>query len=72
VIDSGRGIAAEDQDAVFERFRSGRRSAVDEPGSDTGLGLPFCKLAVERMGGRIALTSRPGETVFAVTLPAVP
>jgi len=70
VTDSGHGIAPEDQVAIFERFRSGRRSAVDDPAADTGLGLPFCKLAVERMGGRIALTSRPGETVFAVTLPA--
>src|SRR5215831_7153732 len=70
VTDSGRGIAPEDQVAIFEKFRSGRRSAVDDPAADTGLGLPFCKLAVERMGGRIALTSRPGETVFAVTLPA--
>jgi len=70
VIDSGRGIPPEDQGVIFEKFRSGRRSAVDDPTMDTGLGLPFCKLAVERMGGRIALTSRPGETVFAVTLPA--
>ena len=70
VTDSGRGIAPEDQVAIFEKFRSGRRSAVDDPAADTGLGLPFCKLAVERMGGRIALTSRPGDTVFMVTLPA--
>ena len=70
VTDSGHGIAPEDQVAIFERFRSGRRSAVDDPAADTGLGLPFCKLAVERMGGRISLTSRPGETIFAVTLPA--
>ena len=70
VTDSGRGIAPEDQAAIFEKFRSGRRSAVDDPAADTGLGLPFCKLAVERMGGRISLTSRPGETIFAVTLPA--
>src|SRR5262245_38345259 len=69
VTDSGQGIAPEDQALIFEKFRSGRRSAIDEPADDTGLGLPFCKLAVERMGGRIALTSRPGETVFAVTLP---
>jgi signal transduction histidine kinase len=54
---------------IFEKFRIGRRSAVDDPATDTGLGLPFCKLAVDRMGGRIALTSRVGETVFAVILP---
>lgn len=70
VTDSGRGIALEDQELIFERFRSGRRSATDEPAMDTGLGLPFCKLAVERMGGRITLVSEPGMTVFAVTLPA--
>jgi signal transduction histidine kinase len=36
--------------------------------ADTGLGLPFCKLAVERMGGQIVLTSVPDrETVFAIT-----
>jgi len=69
VTDSGRGIAPEDQALIFEKFRSGRRSAVDDPAMDTGLGLPFCKLAVERMGGRITLASQPGETVFAVTLP---
>ena len=48
-----------------------RRSPSDDPGGDTGLGLPFCKLAVERMGGRISLASSPGlNTVFTVTLPA--
>ena len=70
VTDFGRGIALEDQALIFEKFRSTRRSAIEEPADDTGLGLAFCKLAVERMGGRLALTSRPGETVFAVTLPA--
>jgi signal transduction histidine kinase len=70
VTDFGHGIAPEDQPAIFEKFRSGRRPAIGDPTDDTGLGLPFCKLAVERMGGRIVLTSRPGETVFAVTLPA--
>ena len=70
VTDSGYGIAPEDQPSIFEKFRSDRRSASDDPATDTGLGLAFCKLAVENMGGRIALTSRPGETIFAVTLPA--
>ena len=72
VIDSGRGIPPEDQGLIFEKFRSGRRSALDDPTIDAGFGLPFCKLAVERTGGRIALTSHPGETVFAVTLSAFP
>jgi len=69
VTDTGRGIAPEDQALIFEKFRSGGRSATDEPALDTGLGLPFCKLAVERMGGRITLASQPGRTVFSVTLP---
>ena len=70
VTDHGCGIAPEDQQVVFEKFRSVGRSASDAPDTDTGLGLPFCRLAVERMDGRIGLTSRPGETVFSVTLPA--
>jgi signal transduction histidine kinase len=70
VRDRGRGIAAVDHARVFEKFRILRRSPTDDPAVDTGLGLPFCKLAVEQMGGRIALTSRPDDfTLFAVTLP---
>jgi signal transduction histidine kinase len=71
VIDFGYGIAEADQARVFEKFRSIRRSPSDDPSGDTGLGLPFCKLAVERMGGRIALASAAGlSTVFTVELPA--
>jgi protein-histidine pros-kinase len=71
VIDHGRGIPEEDQDRIFEKFGSIRRSPASEPVTDTGLGLPFCKLAVERMGGAIRLTSATGgPTVFAVRLPA--
>jgi signal transduction histidine kinase len=70
VRDRGRGIAEADQSRVFEKFRILRRSPTDDPAVDTGLGLPFCKLAIEEMGGRITLTSTPGDfTVFAVTLP---
>jgi two-component system sensor histidine kinase KdpD len=71
VIDFGYGIPAEDQARVFEKFRSVRRSPSDDPSGDTGLGLPFCRLAVERMGGRITLASTVGvSTVFTVELPA--
>ena len=38
--------------------------------ADTGLGLPFCKLAVELLRGRIGVDSRPGEaTTFWIRLP---
>ena len=66
VIDHGHGIPADEQAHVFEKFHSRR----GDPAADTGLGLPFCKLAVERMGGQIALRSTPDKiTVFSVTLP---
>ncbi len=71
VVDYGHGIREENRTRIFEKFRTIRRSPSDDPGGDTGLGLPFCKLAVERMGGRIALTDTSGVgTTFSVTLPA--
>ena len=69
VADRGRGVRPEDAARIFEKFQS-RPSASEAPG-DTGLGLPFCKLAVEAMDGRIGLEGAPGdETVFWVLLPA--
>ncbi len=71
VIDHGRGIAEDDHQRVFEKFASIRRSGDSESSCDTGLGLPFCKLATESMGGEIALSSRPETgTVFSVILPS--
>jgi signal transduction histidine kinase len=70
VRDQGRGIPPELHERVFEKFAALPRSAAEEPFRDTGLGLPFCKLAVERMGGRIELASAPGAgATFTVTLP---
>jgi signal transduction histidine kinase len=72
VTDYGHGIAADEQGRVFEKFRTIRRSPSGDPAGDTGLGLPFCKLAIERMGGRISLASTPGvSTAFTVSLPTV-
>jgi signal transduction histidine kinase len=71
VVDHGHGITEEDQARIFEKFRTVRRSPSDDPGGDTGLGLPFCRLAIERMGGRVAVTSSAGmRTAFTVALPA--
>jgi signal transduction histidine kinase len=70
VVDHGRGIPPEQQERVFDKFTTVRRSPADDPSTDTGLGLPFCKLAVESMGGRIRLHSTAAETSFSVTLAA--
>jgi signal transduction histidine kinase len=68
VRDSGRGIPEEEQALLFVKDR--RRSQRDHR-EDTGLGLVFCKMAVEIMGGTIAVHSRLGHgTTFVVTLPA--
>ena len=65
--DSGRGIPADEQVALFERAR--RRPGTHR--EDTGLGLIFCKMAVECMGGTIAIESTPGHgTTFVIGLPA--
>ena len=72
VVDHGYGIPEADQGRIFDKFRTVRRSPSDDPGGDTGLGLPFCRLAVERMEGRISLESTPEETVFTIILPSAP
>jgi signal transduction histidine kinase len=73
VIDSGIGIAPDDQALVFEKFTQvGGDTLTDKP-HGTGLGLPICREIVERHGGRIWVESEPGEgSTFAFTLPLRP
>lgn len=67
VSDNGPGISADAQKWVFERFT---RLESTKKTKGTGLGLPFCKLAVEAHGGEIRLDSAPGEgSEFTFTLP---
>lgn len=68
VADQGPGIPSQFQDLIFERFRHFDRGTPAH--SDTGLGLPFCKMAVEHMGGRIWVESAEGQgATFYFTLP---
>jgi PAS domain S-box-containing protein len=70
VRDNGEGIPPEHQKRVFDKFGQvrSRRQGVK---TDTGLGLTFCKLAVEAHGGHIGLRSQVGEgSTFHLTLPA--
>jgi signal transduction histidine kinase len=69
VQDSGEGIPAAQLDAVFARF--GQYAARDSGQvRSTGLGLSFCKLAVQAHGGQIGVTSTVGVgTSFWFTVP---
>lgn len=67
VSDTGPGIPPESHEHVFERFTR-LESAKGTRG--TGLGLCFCKLAVEAHGGRIWVESpRGGGSQFKFSLP---
>ena len=57
VTDSGPGIPAEEQAAVFERFTRGRRTS----GGGVGLGLYIARAYVEAMGGTIGVRSSTGS-----------
>jgi signal transduction histidine kinase len=72
VSDTGIGIAAEDQEAIFEEFRQvGTDYARKREG--TGLGLALARRFVELHGGRIWVKSAVGQgSTFTFTLPERP
>jgi len=66
VRDNGEGIPTEAFERIFEKF--GQVDSQSRVG--TGLGLAFCKLAVEAHGGRIKVESTPGVgSTFSFTVP---
>ncbi|HLK12352.1 MAG TPA: PAS domain-containing sensor histidine kinase [Candidatus Binatia bacterium] len=68
VAGHGRGIPEGEQPRIVERCATEQPAAGGDPRADTGLGLPFCRLAVEHMGGRLRIA--PGAaTVIVVALP---
>lgn len=70
VEDTGCGIAAEDLESVFERFRQVGDHLTDKP-VGTGLGLTICRQIIEHHGGKIWAESCPGKgSRFSVFLPA--
>jgi signal transduction histidine kinase len=70
VSDRGIGIAPEELEGIFERFRRGGNAAAHNA-EGLGLGLPVAKAIVEAHKGRIEMASRLGEgTTVTVALPA--
>jgi signal transduction histidine kinase len=63
VADKGPGVAPASHTQVFERFYTA------DAARGSGLGLAIAKELAERMDGRITLNSRPGRTVFKLSLP---
>jgi two-component system OmpR family sensor kinase len=69
VADNGPGIPETLKDTLFERFARGDSSRNRATGS-TGLGLAIVHAVVDAHGGEVQVESKPGETVFTVSLPA--
>jgi signal transduction histidine kinase len=68
VHDNGPGVPPAQQQLVFEKFRQGGDESNRPQG--TGLGLPISRQIVEHFGGRLWLTSTPGQgACFAFSLP---
>ena len=71
VEDQGPGIAAEDQDRVFQRFWRGDPTAGREEGR-SGLGLTIVRQIAEAHGGEVKLASQVDHgAAFALWLPAL-
>ncbi|OJJ18756.1 hypothetical protein BKI52_24460 [marine bacterium AO1-C] len=69
VTDNGTGIATENLDKIFDRFQQAAPASKSFKGS-TGLGLTFCKLAVEMHRGQIGVESTLGQgATFWFTIP---
>ena len=63
VQDSGPGLPHEVQRKLFQKF------SAEGPGHGTGLGLAYCRLAIEAHGGQIWAETSSNGTRFIFTLP---
>lgn len=69
ISDTGNGMPAEQLELIFDRYTQFNRKLGRERGG-AGLGLAYCKLAVESFGGLIWASSVSGEgSSFTILLP---
>ena len=77
VSDTGVGIAEEDQQTIFEKFRQGRTAvpsgdAMTREYSGSGLGLSIVKELCRLLGGEVSVQSELGKgSTFTIRLPWV-
>ena len=71
VKDDGPGIAPEAKEKIFKKYFQAERKTTGER-SGVGLGLAFCKMAIEAQGGAIWVESEEGQgATFHIKLPSV-
>jgi signal transduction histidine kinase len=71
VSDTGIGLSPEDQAQLFTKFFTAHYRSP-QAGGGTGLGLVITRLLVELHGGRITVSSAPGQgSTFSFSLPAL-
>ena len=70
VADDGKGIPPEDQGRIFEKFQ---QLESGKAAGGAGIGLAFCRMAVEAHGGSIWVESAPDRgSTFRFSLPLAP
>jgi Na+/proline symporter/signal transduction histidine kinase len=69
VTDNGVGISQADQQVIFDKFRQAGDTLTQKP-KGSGLGLAISRQIISHFGGRLWVSSRPGEgSTFSFTLP---
>jgi len=70
IADSGPGIPADKQEIIFEPFAQ-VRNEKEGVSTSSGLGLTITRYLVKLIGGKISVSSEPGEgSVFSLVIPA--
>lgn len=73
VSDEGHGVEAAERARIFERYARAARDAGTAARDSHGLGLAFCRLAVEAHGGTLWVEdNEPKGSAFCVRLPRSP
>ena len=71
VVDDGSGIPESLQERVFDKFYQAGLRTDGAVGAGVGLGLAFCRMAADVLGGEIRATNNtPSGTRFVIELPA--
>jgi K+-sensing histidine kinase KdpD len=66
VLDNGPGVSPDQAEDIFKKFEIG---TVKANVSQIGLGLAFCKMAVEAQGGTLAIApNQPQGSIFTVEI----